>query len=77
MSVPKRRRVARNLSLQADHDLAISFLMEEAGEEARSVVVQELIEREMYSRFGRNWREQLRERISIGTIGERELAAAS
>lgn len=77
MRSEKRRRVQRNISLQPDHELAIRFLSDESGHETPSRAVQELIEREMFSRFGRNWREELRERVVIVTLHDRELAAAS
>lgn len=58
----KGQRVTRNISLQRDHELAIQFLAQEAGHGVPSQAMQELLEREMFARFGRDWRHHLRVR---------------
>ncbi len=54
----KRRRVIRGLSLQPEHERAIRSIAVEQGHGNVSRIVQDLIEAEMRSRIGKDWRGQ-------------------
>lgn len=56
----KRRRVQQSVSLQPDHERAVRLMATEDGHETVSRVFQEMIEREMVGRLGRDWRRRLR-----------------
>lgn len=64
VAIGKRRRVGRNVSLEPAHDRAIVWLAGQDGHGVPSKTVQRLIEREMWERFGPNWRDRLNERIA-------------
>lgn len=53
------RREQQNVSLLPRHKRALDWLAQQSGSEQKSPVVRELIEREMRSRLGLNWDEEL------------------
>jgi len=53
------------VSLQPDHERALRLLSEESGLENVSIVIQDLLAREMFSRFGPRWRLEVRKFVTL------------
>lgn len=60
----RRTRKGRNVSLGPEHETALRWLAGQDGHDVPSRIVQRLIEREMWERFGPNWRDRLSERVA-------------
>lgn len=59
MAVVKEGREQQSMSLLPRHIRALDWLAQMNGSDKKSPVVRELIEREMRSRLGLNWDEEL------------------